>query len=349
MRSRIWLIIASSTLLFAAVLNCGCAERMVTASPTQSAIIQDIPGLTSNQVTSLANLIKVDDHPLYTLTLSGSHTAKTVDQENMAFNGEQVGSWACSLFAALGDADAFLYGRNFDWEHSPVLLLFTDPPDGYASASLVNLAYLVHPDKVDHLTEIPVEDRTELLEAPLWPFDGMNEAGLTIGMAAVPDSETPILPDLDAIGSLGVIREVLDHTKTVTEATQLMAQYNIIMDGGPHLHYLIADATGQAVLVELFEGSIHNIPNTLTWHAATNFTASAVHSSTDGKCWRYDTIAEQMIENEGTLSIKQALSLLSAVSQPNTQWSVVYDMSAQNIHIALARNYEVIHSFSMPD
>jgi Flp pilus assembly protein TadD len=27
------------------------------------------------------------------------------------------------------------YGRNFDWDFSPALLLFTNPPDGYASVS----------------------------------------------------------------------------------------------------------------------------------------------------------------------------------------------------------------------
>ena len=34
------------------------------------------------------------------------------------------------------------YGRNFDWEFSPALLLFTDPPDGYASVSMVDLTFL---------------------------------------------------------------------------------------------------------------------------------------------------------------------------------------------------------------
>ena len=51
-------------------------------------------------------------------------------------------AWACSLFAALGDVDNMLYGRNFDWDYSPAVLLFTDPPDGYASVSMVDIAYL---------------------------------------------------------------------------------------------------------------------------------------------------------------------------------------------------------------
>ena len=50
----------------------------------------------------------------------------------------------CSLFAALGDPENRLFGRNFDWRYSPALLLFTDRPagGGYASVSMVDIAYL---------------------------------------------------------------------------------------------------------------------------------------------------------------------------------------------------------------
>ncbi len=34
-------------------------------------------------------------------------------------------AWGCSLFAFFSDPQAMLYGRNFDWEYSPALLLFT--------------------------------------------------------------------------------------------------------------------------------------------------------------------------------------------------------------------------------
>jgi hypothetical protein len=33
-----------------------------------------------------------------------------------------------------------LFGRNFDYYYSPALLLFTRPPAGYASVSMVDLA-----------------------------------------------------------------------------------------------------------------------------------------------------------------------------------------------------------------
>ena len=95
---------------------------------------------------------------------------------------------ACSLFAAFGEAGDTLFGRNFDWEFSPALLLFTDPPDGYASVSMVDLTFLeISPAAARTLTDLSPAERTALLAAPSMPFDGMNEYGLTIAMAAVPD------------------------------------------------------------------------------------------------------------------------------------------------------------------
>ena len=64
-----------------------------------------------------------------------------------------------------------LYGRNFDWQYSPALLLFTDPPDGYASVSMVDIAYLgFDGKKAGTVTDLSLTERARLLFAPSWPF-----------------------------------------------------------------------------------------------------------------------------------------------------------------------------------
>ena len=155
-------------------------------------------------------------------------------------------AWACSLFAALGDPGNRLYGRNFDWRYSPALLLFTDRPaaGGYASVSLVDIAYFGFDDGTIDLAALPLAERRALLDAPGWPFDGMNEAGVAVGMAAVPTADERSDRDKPAIGSLGVMREVLDHAGSVDEAVAIFSSYNIDWEGGPPLHYLVADRTG---------------------------------------------------------------------------------------------------------
>ncbi len=101
-------------------------------------------------------------------------------------------AWGCSLFAALGDNDGMVFGRNFDWEYSPAVLLYTDPPDGYASVSMVDIAYLGFDNSTaPQLLQMNLGERQQLLNAPFLPFDGMNELGLVVGMAAVPAGNVP--------------------------------------------------------------------------------------------------------------------------------------------------------------
>jgi hypothetical protein len=327
-----------SVVLLIAVLGSACTSQ--TATPATASPVER----------TLASLEKVDDHPLYVMHYEGAYTSGDEDIERDTSFGVSLPSWACSLFAALGDADAMVYGRNFDWEHSPAVLLFTAPPDGYASVSLVDIAFLgFTAAEARDLTKLSLDERRPLLDAPYLPFDGMNEYGLTIGMAAIPDSPMPHDPAKETIGSLGIIREMLDHARTVDEAIAVMEGYNVNMSGGPAIHYLIADATGKAALVEFYEGEMIVIPNDRAWHQATNFLLSAVAGgATEGHCWRYDKIAARLLPAEGRLSTVDALTLLSDVSQSSTQWSVVYGMSTGEINIAMGHAYDTVHTFHLP-
>ena len=89
--------------------------------------------------------------------------------------------WACTCFAALNGEGDLIFGRNFDWYLHPALILFTDPPGAYASVSMVDISYLGY-DK----EEPPWTDRKALLDTPYFPFDGLNEYGLAVGIMAVP-------------------------------------------------------------------------------------------------------------------------------------------------------------------
>ena len=173
----------------------------------------------------------------------------------------------------------------------------------------------------------------------------MNDAGLVIGMAAVPPGNVQADPGKETIGSLGVIREMLDYASSVDEALEIMRKYNIDMVGGPPLHYLIADKFGDSVLVEFYDGEMVVIPNQVPWHQATNFLRAAVGDSTEGVCWRHDTISERLQETEGRVTVDGALDLLESVSQAGTQWSVVYEMDDYQVNVVMGRQYDIVHTF----
>ena len=313
---------------------------------------QNSSGALSDEATATLNsLEKVDDYPLYTMHYYGSYeqgassiggqTASMGLARSTAHRAPTPPAWACTLFAALGDAKNRLYGRNFDWEFSPALLLFTQPPDGYPSVSMVDIAYLgFGGTRARTLLDLPLQERRALLDAPFLPFDGMNAYGLTIAMAAVPPGQMRSNPQKETIDSLGVIRKMLDHARTVDEAVTILQSYNIDMTGGPPLHYLIADSSGRAVLVEFYQGEMILLANEKAWHVATNFLRSSVKGSAAGQCWRYDTVSQRLSDAEGRVTLQEAGDLLTKVSQTGTQWSIVYGMSTGDVTVTMGKQYD---------
>jgi hypothetical protein len=359
-------------LLVVAFLVMACAAPVATPTSVLPAIVpttvspstpypaeRDSEGdLSDEQIATLDSLEQVDDYPLYTMVYHGEYAEATsvsepVEQPVLPTRLKpsvvpSAGEWACSLFAALGDMNSMLYGRNFDWEYSPALLLFTDPPDGYASTSMVDIAYLGFGGaKAHRLTDLPLAEREGMLYAPFLPFDGVNEQGLAIGMAAVPPGNMHPDPDKETLDSLMVMREILDHASDVDEAIAILQNHNIDMGGGPPLHYLVADATGRAALVEFYQGEVVVMVNKDPWYLATNFLCAAAGDSVEGMCWRYDKISDRLEEAQGRLSAQDGLDLLAEVSQDGTQWSIVYGMSTGDVTVAMGRRYEVVHLFHL--
>jgi hypothetical protein len=305
-----------------------------------------VEGLTADEAATLRSLKQIDDYPLYTMHYQGDYGAPASSGETGS--AQPAPSWGCSLFAALGDPDNRLYGRNFDWEYSPALLLYTKPSNGYASVSMVDIAYLgFGGDKAHFVAHLPLAERQDLLYAPHLPFDGMNEAGLVVGMAAVPPGNMQPDPTKETIGSLGVIREMLDHAANVDEAVAILESYNVDMEGGPPLHYLASDRSGRAVLVEFYQGEAVIMPNEGPWHQATNFLRASADESPEGKCRRYDRIHEALLAAEGRLAPQEAMDLLAVVAQPNTQWSVVYNASSGSIDVVMGREYQDLHTLKL--
>ncbi len=330
---------------------CGLAQPTSELPSVPSTIPAALPsptidtgGLAPDAATTLLSLEKLDDYPFYVMQFVGDYEYPVLGTQFPAVTG-----FGCSLFAALGgDGDKF-FGRNFDWELSPALLLFTDPADGFASVSMVDLTFLgIDSQVANSLTEQPLVMRTDLLTAPALPFDGMNEYGLVIAMAAVPEeyrNDTSDNTSLPTIGSIGIIRQVLDHARNVDDALDIFTQYNIEFAGGPPIHYLFADPSGKAILVEFYQKELVPLPNTDPWHLATNHLRCTAEG--DGGCWRYRTLSNRLEAVDGKLDLSSAMQLLSDVKQSSTQWSAVYNMVSGDVNVAIGQNYDSPYTFHL--
>ena len=302
---------------------------------------------------SLSTFKKVDDYPLYTMHYRGGYRTTGFiwrqcfdwffcDTDDSTSLNPQT-AWACSLFSALGDRENMTYGRNFDWSFSPVLLLFTDPPNGYASILLVNLAYLGFDKDNPSLFR-----KLRLLATPVMPFEGINEHGLVVAMAAVPDGSDNVITDKKNIQSLHVIRLILDHARTTEQAIDILKNYNVVFSPGPPLHYLIADVSGRSIVAEFREGGLQVISNTHTWQVATNFLLLDRDQNEPSGCIRYDNAQKFLREKNGIVNTHQAMSLLKNLSVDVTQWSAVYNMGRRSVDVVLKRNYGKIYNFQIP-
>ena len=338
------------------LLLSSCGSPTSQAQPTLSEV--EISTLTPNEAetATLLSLEQVDDYPLYTMRYIGSYAgqARSYQPDDLseptivpAQTGCRV-TWGCSLFAALGDDENRLFGRNFDWHFSPALLLFTDPAGGYASVSMVAIEYLgFGGDRSKNLADLPLDDRRALLEAPSLPFDGMNERGLAVGMAAIPGEKMPYDPQKKTLDELEIIREILDHAETVDEAIKIINNYNIDMGNVP-IHYLIASASGDSAVVEFYKGEMVVFRNKSSWQTATNFLLASTNGHEQGQCWRYDLIEQRLKELGGKTSSQDAFHLLESASQDITQWSIVYHMATGDLVVVMGRDYSgIIHAFHL--
>ena len=301
------------------------------------------PGLSGDQAASLASLEQIDDFPLYTMTYYGEYFELEGGSASVKYQADPPRS--CSLFTTYANPEEMIFGRNFDWDFSPALLLYMNPPDAYASLSMVDIHYLGYGGEAAFgLEELPLDERIGLLDAPALPFDGVNEAGLVVGMAAVPDGGMEMDPDKETIDSVMVIRKVLDQAASIEDALKIFRSFNIDMYGN-YLHYLIAEKSGRSVLVEFSEGEMVVIPNEEDWQVATNFLLSETWTDPGIHCGRYDAIRDTMIESNGRINASQAIRLLENVSQPSTQWSAVYRLSAGEIWLVMGREYDEVYKF----
>lgn len=305
-----------------------------------------------NQIRTLTSLKRIDDHPLYVMTYYGDYDYLPQTQEDlMDIYGrfispdDTASDFECSLFSTYGEGDSALYGRNYDWEDVPAILLFTNPPEGYSSISIVDISWLGFEKNSKGLPSWDM--RLLLLATPIMPFDGMNEKGLVVGLAAVHSSEMPYNPSKTTIGGLQAVRLILDNAKNTDEAIEILKEHNLDFNPGPHLHYLIADRSGKSAVVEFADGEMHITYNEQNYQTATNFFLIEEEDPDENVCWRYATIENKLENPDWEMSTQYAMKILRDVSWEWTQWSAVYNMASGDVEVVMGRDYDNPHEFHL--
>lgn len=283
---------------------------------------------------------KISDYPVFEI-----HYLVDYRQEVSAQLKPKTETFACSLFAAANHKGGFMLGRNFDWEHNPIVILHTNPANAYKSISMVNLGFIgIGSKQAESLMSKPNLFQSKLRQMPFAPVDGMNEMGVAVGMAMVPEGKDNGHPDKPVMGSLGIMREILDFAANVEEALAIMDSYRLEFGGGPAVHYLISDASGDSAVVEYGSGEMHVIRKTSDWQGITNFLLESAGDQPELECSRYQKISEKLTANQGSISLNDGIQLLADVSQGDpavegTQWSALYDLAKLELNLSIGKDY----------
>ncbi len=303
-------------------------------------------------------LRKVDDFPLYIMNYDSDYHfdvflrqgAQDLRQLNafLVLHGltasdiGQESDLACSSFKAVTNGSGVLYGRNYDLKGNPsALMLYTHPSDGYASISMVNLNTLM----VSTGKKNAPNFAANLLAAPYFPADGMNEHGVAVAIMTVPTSSFSREPAKVTIMRWQVIRLILDYARNVEEAITLLNRYNVnVATFGTSVHYFVADATGDSAVIEFIDGGMQVMRNKDSWQAATNF---LIYNCQGIGKNRYARLASTLSVDSGSFTEAKAMTLLGTVSLENTVWSVVYNLSTRQVSLTLGRQYEKIRKFTI--
>lgn len=338
-----------------------------------------------HEIATVASIRKVNDYPMYTMDYDGDYGIDEFLEQGGASNDAELIEFvvqhlmkglpitielpdlACSTFNATTPEGEAIFGRNFDLSYSPSMLVRTDPDDGYASISMVNLGFLGYGD--DKLPDSPTSSITALA-APYAPLDGVNEAGLAVGVLLIDTDPTNQQTDRVDITTTTAIRLMLDKCATVDEAIELLDRYDMHSSANSCYHFQIADASGTSVVVEYIDDEISVLEaddvttagapaEGQTYMAATNFLLTPGEYDFGGGQDRYAIVMEGLTAADGVLTEEAAMDLLAACAQePHlnsrgeesaTQWSVVYNLDEPGATIAVGMDYEDVFEVSLAE
>jgi antitoxin component YwqK of YwqJK toxin-antitoxin module len=317
--------------------------------------IKSAADLNDFQTKTLCSLRKVNDHPLYVMEYYGSYHFDIFLKSGLGSNPasfleivDEIDRQACTtLTGVTGNRQRFL-ARNQDsfGPDYPVLLLFCDPPEAYASVSLLNLRYTGCRKKTPDT--LPPVKRKDLLAAPYWPHDGMNECGLAIGHMTVTGDRVHD-PFKITIHGMRAIRLVLDYSKNVDEAIHLLENINTFRSESGH--FLISDANDHSAVVEYVDGKMAVTRNSRSWQIATN---TIVYNTPTNRlrslCWRFGRADAELRKSNRRMSQTDVMRILKRVSMDGayqTKWSVVYNLARGEMDLVVGRQYKDIIKFKL--
>jgi penicillin V acylase-like amidase (Ntn superfamily) len=245
-------------------------------------------------------------------------------------------SFACSTFL-LKNKNQMLFGKNYDWITGNGMVVIN-------KRGLQKTSFAA-PDEKPVSWSSKWGSITFNQFGKEFPNGGMNEKGLVIELMWLPGTTYPAKDNRAALNELQWIQYQLDIHSTVDDVIISDKNIRISNNNFAPLHYLIADAKGNAATIEFIKGKIVVHQGKDLEHPVLTNTiykdALQQHKSNkeiaDNSVQRFTT-ACNMVQQfkkmpDNTNGIDYAFDILTKVAQGSyTKWSIVYDIANMEIH-----------------
>jgi choloylglycine hydrolase len=206
-----------------------------------------------------------------------------------------------------------------------------------------------------------------------FPNGGMNEMGLVVEMMWLDGSQYPKPDKRPSMYVLQWIQYQLDNCASIKEVLASNKKIRISKEGNAPVHYLVADASGEAATIEFLEGRmvVHkgsSLP--LAVLANTSYATSsklvmgaeseydndktpASQSYSDNSVRRFASACSMVKkyeeQNINKPIVDYSFEILDKVNQPEfTKWSIVYDINNKLVYFKSA-SYPEIKSIAFAD
>src|SRR6266700_6230996 len=184
------------------------------------------------------------------------------------------------------------------------------------------------------------------------PMTGINEKGLMVSQMWLDETRYPPADTRPVIGILEWIQYNLDRHGSVAE---------VLADAGAvrpvsrvTIHYLVADATGDAAALEFLDGKlvvhrgaampVRALTNSTYSDSVAAFERARSKGEVPTSVSSLDRfVRAAMLAGGGNADpIARGFEILAAVAQPDfTRWSIVYDLSAREVYFRTEGNQAI--------
>ena len=267
------------------------------------------------------------------------------------------GAGGCSVCSVKGAFGGRLFGRNFDFRRSNLMIVKSEPKTGYASIAAVNPDFLLLRSGED--IHAPRYEKLLRLAAVYLPMDGMNEKGLCAAVNKIRDEVVVDQKEEGKTDQLAstLIRTLLDRAGNAKEALEILKETNMHTASGYLVHFTIADAEGHSFCAEYIDNRLSIVESSVV----TNYYLTPGDKygiGTKQSHLRYETLSriiskkESIKEGFSRDDLKNALAKVAKSNYPAegelyTEWSAVYDQSDLSVCYYRREDYEKGYVFSV--